>query len=205
MKLFLASLASETLDLVIPLLPDKPQNLKLAFIPTAADPYVGQAMPWMDADRATLAKMNFTVTDYDLKGKNISTLRHDLSIYDVVFVEGGNTFYLLNEMRKSGFDIVIKELLDKGAVYIGASAGSMILGPDLNHLTTVDHPEIVPDLTDYRCLSLIKSRILPHFGRDKYASRHEELQKQWGDQILPLRDNQALIVNGDNMEVVTKQ
>lgn len=204
MKLFLASLASETLDLVIPLLADKPQNLKLAFIPTAADPYGIEPMPWMDADQDKLITMGFMVTDYDLKHKDVDTLRKDLSQFQVIFVAGGNTFYLLNEVKKSGFDIVIKELLDKGAVYIGASAGSMILGPDLNHLTTIDHPEQVPELTDYKCLGLIKERIVPHFGKEKYVDRHAQLQKEWRDEILLLRDDQVLIVNDDNIEVVTK-
>lgn len=204
MKLFLSSLASETLDLVIHLLPDKPNNLNLAFIPTAADPYGNEPMPWMDADHDKLTSMGFSVTDYDLKHKDVDTLRKDLSQFQVIFVAGGNTFYLLNEIKKSGFDIVIKELLDKGVVYIGASAGSMIMGPDLKHLTTIDHPEQVPELTDYSCVGLIKERIVPHFGREKYAARHTQLQKDWGDKILMLRDDQVLIVNDDNIVVVTK-
>jgi dipeptidase E len=204
MKLFLASLASETLDLVLPLLPDKPQNLKLAFIPTAADPYLGQEMPWMTADHDKLISMGFSVADYDLKSKNIDDLRKDLAAYQVIFVAGGNTFYLLNEVKKSGFDVVVKELLSRGVVYIGASAGSMIFGPDLKHLSLVDHSEIVPELTDFTCLGIIKQRILPHFGKDKYADRHAQLQKEWGDQILMLRDTQALVVNGDNIEIVSK-
>lgn len=203
MKLFLASLASETLDLVIPLLPDKPNNLNAAFIPTAADPYQESNMPWMTADHDKLVSMGFMVTDYDLKNKNSATLRNDLSQYDVIFVAGGNTYYLLNEVKKSGFDIVIKELLNKGVVYIGASAGSMILGPDINHLKTVDHPEIVPELTIYSCLNIINQRILPHFGKEKYAGRHAQLQNDWGDKILPLRDDQAVIVNDGKTKIVT--
>ena len=204
MKLFLASLASETLDLVIPLLPDKPNNLRVAFIPTAADPYGETNMPWMTADHDKLTSMGFSVTNYDLKHKDINTLRKDLSQFQVIFVAGGNTFYLLNEIKKSGFDIVIKELLGKGVVYIGASAGSMILGPDIDHLLKIDHPERFPELTDYTCLGLIQARIVPHFGRGKYAAVHAELQQTWGDQILPLRDDQVLVVNGDNIEVITK-
>jgi dipeptidase E len=203
MKLFLASLASTTLDLVRPLLPAEPNKLKLAFIDTATHPYIGVDMPWMTADRVKLSAMGFVTTDYDLKGKNVDELRRDLSAYQVIFVEGGNTFYLLNEVKKSGFDIVIKELLDKGIIYIGASAGSMILGPDLNHLLKVDHPEAVPELTDYTCLGLIKERLVPHFGRDKYAAVHAQLATEWGDKITALRDDQVLIVNGDKTEIQT--
>lgn len=204
MKLFLASLASEVLDLVLPLLSSEPKNLKCAFIPTAADPYGDIPMPWMVGDREKLVSMGFSVSDYDLKGQDIKSLRQDLSQFQVIFVSGGNTFYLLSEVLKSGFDVVIKELLNKNVVYIGSSAGSMLMGPDLNHLTTVDHPEVVRELTDYTCLNLIKERILPHLGNPKYADRHGELLANWGNKILPLRDDQVLIVNGDNIEVITK-
>lgn len=203
MKLFLSSLASETLDLVIPLLPNKPSNLKVAFIPTAADPYGDIPMPWMQGDRNKLIEMGFTVTDYDLKGKNIDALRKDLIDFQVIFVAGGNAFYLLNEVRKSGFDTIVNELIDRGVVYIGSSAGSMIMGRDLGHILTVDHPEIVPELTDYTCLNFVTEHILPHYGKEKYISRHAQLVKEWGDKITPLTDNQALIVNGDKIEVVT--
>ena len=205
MKLFLASLASTTLDLVLPLLPDKPNKLKLAFIDTATHPYGAIDMPWMTADRDKLAAMGFFMTDYDIKGKNADQLRRDLSQYQVIFVEGGNTFYLLNEVKKSGFDVVIKELLDKGVIYIGASAGSMILGPDLDHLVKIDHPETVPELTDYTCLGLIPERILPHLGREKYAAVHTAVTKEWGDKILALRDDQALVVDGDIHNIVNLQ
>ena len=204
MKLFLTSLASETLDLIIPILSSDPKKLNVAFIATAADPYIGEKMPWMDDDKAKLKEMFGSVIDYDLKHKNIEILRRDLSRFQIIFVSGGNSFYLLNEVKKSGFDIVIKELLAQGIIYIGASAGSTILGPDISHLTTVDHPEIVSELRDYSSLGLIKERILPHYGREKYVLRHAELMKKWGNDIFPLRDDQALVVNGDKIEVVTK-
>ncbi len=79
----------------------------------------------------------------------------------------------------------------------------MILGPDLNHLLKVDHPEAVPELTDYTCLGLIKERLVPHLGREKYKAVHAQLAKEWGDQITLLRDDQALVVNGEKTEIQT--
>lgn len=203
MKLLLTSLASETLSLVIPLLPNHPRNLKAVFIATAADPYQGTEMPWLIADRDKLTSFGFSVTDYDLKNKHEDDLRRDLSGYDLIFVSGGNTYYLLNEVKKTGFNLVVRELLRKGVIYVGSSAGSVIMGPDLNHLVTVDHPEVVKELKSYESLNLIKLRLLPHYGRDKYLARHAKILKHWGSNVLPLRDNQALIVNGDTINIVS--
>lgn len=203
MKLFLSSLASATLDLVIPLLPDKPSNLKVAFIPTAADPYGDITMPWMDADRNKLIYMGFEVIDYDLKGKNIEVLRNDLKDFQVIFVAGGNVYYLLDIVRKTGFDIVIKELLSQGVVYIGASAGSVIMCPTIDHTRIIEHPEAVPEMIDFSGLNLVDSLIGPHYGNPKYSQRYEQIITEYGDKVLPLTDNQALIVNDDKIEVVT--
>lgn len=204
MKLFLTSLASTTLDLVLPLLPDNPRNLKLAFIATAADPYTGESMPWLDADREKLTSMGFTVTNYDLKGKDETTLRSELSEFQVIFVSGGNVYYLLNEARKSGFDIVIKELIKHGTIYIGASAGSVLLCSTIDHVRLIEHPEVVPELTDYKGLGIVQELIVPHYGKEKYADRIKQIIDVWENKILLLKDDQVLVVNDDNIEVLTK-
>ncbi len=205
MKLFLASLASTTLDLLKPVLSDDPKNLSVAFIKTAADPYGDIPMPWMEDDVNKLKTMGFPVTFYDIKNKNIDTLHNDLSKFKVIFVAGGNTYYLLDHIKKSGFDIVIKELLAKSVIYIGASAGSCVMGPTLDHLTIIDHPEIVPELKDYTGLNLVPHLIVPHYGRDKYADRHAKMKEVWGDKLTFLTDNQAIVVNGDKIEIITNQ
>ncbi len=203
MKLFLASSAYLVLDQLIPLLPDNPHNLKLAFIPTAADPYAVDNRPWFDADRAKLVAMGFAVTDYDLKGKNPQSLHEDLSKYQVIFVSGGNTYYLLNEVKKSGFDIVIKRLLASGVVYIGSSAGSVIMCPTIDHARAIEHPELVPELTDYTAIGLTAKLIAPHYGNPKYNERYKQMESEWGDKLILLRDDQAVIVNDDETEIVT--
>ncbi|MEI8232963.1 MAG: Type 1 glutamine amidotransferase-like domain-containing protein [bacterium] len=207
MKLFLASLASETLDLITPLLPS-PQGLTLrvAFITTAADQY--DERPWLDNDRAKLVSMGFLVTDYDLKGKTIEMLRQDLSTYQIIFVAGGNTFYLLDHVRKSGFDVVIKELLQLGVIYVGSSAGSIIMCPTIEFFRSLDMPS--PEMTDFRGLGIFNQLIIPHYGREKYAERHAKLIAELKDkplpyEILPLRDDQAVMINEDVISIVTSK
>ena len=203
MKLFLSSLASETLDLALPLFPDDPHKLKLAFIPTAADPYGEDTMPWMQADHDKLVDMGFQVIEYDIKNKSIDDFQAELADYDVIFVAGGNTFYLLQVMRKTGFDIFLKEFIGSGKVYIGSSAGSCVLCPTIEHVTLIEHPEVVPELTNYDGLDLVKELIVPHFGAEKYRERHEKIKQQWGDKVAFLRNDQALLVNGVKIELVT--
>jgi len=46
---------------------------------------------------------------------------------DVLFVGGGNEFYLSYWMEKSGLFDLLPGLLGQGGVYVGSSAGSMVV------------------------------------------------------------------------------
>lgn len=201
MKLFLTSLASATLDLIHPLLPRPPIELNLAYISTAADLYPTDKRPWADANRQKLVELGFNVTDYDIKNKDESILLSDLSPFDIIYVEGGNVFYLLWHMRISGMDKALPKLLAAGKIYIGSSAGSAVLSPTIEHAILFDDPHIVPDLTDYRGLGIIKEQIHPHSGKEKYKEKEKIQREKWGDRLLYLRDDQVLIVDGDKRGV----
>jgi dipeptidase E len=159
----------------------------------------------MQADRDKLIDMGFQVVDYDIKNKTLFAFQSDLSKFDGIFMAGGNTFYLLQVFRDTGFDFFIKDFISSGKIYLGASAGSCIMSPTISHLASLDHAEQFPDLTDYTALGLVNELIVPHGGRDKYKERHAKIKADWGDKTLFLRDDQALVVNSDKIEVVTKQ
>lgn len=205
MKLFLASLASQTLDLVRPLLPGDPATLKLAFIPTAADSYPRDGRPWFVDDFAKFSQLGFMVTEYRLNGKNEQILMDELSQFDVIYVAGGNAYYLLYMARETGFDKVIKKLIANGKVYIGSSAGSCIMCPTIEHIEFVDKQEMAPNLKDFTGLGYVDHLIMPHYGREKYAEGHAKTKAKWGDKITFLRDDQAIMVDGNKSEIVTKK
>lgn len=62
--LFLTSVAAAVLEKIYPLLPDKPENLKVAFIPTAAEVYGD--VSWLSEDRDALLAMGFSVEDVSI-------------------------------------------------------------------------------------------------------------------------------------------
>jgi dipeptidase E len=123
MLLLLTSSAYVILDKCVSYLPAYRPAVKVAFIPTAGDPY--PETPWQDADRNKLEELGFQVSTVGLKGKTEEQLRKELSDVQVLFVDGGNTFYLLEHAKKSGFLTIAQELIQKGVIYIGSSAGSI--------------------------------------------------------------------------------
>src|SRR6266446_6017237 len=152
-KLFLASFAYKTLDKITVLLPDRPQNLTAAFIPTAADPYDNKG--FAEVDRKKLVELGFSVRDIDIKSKTEHELEGLLQGADLIAVAGGNTYYLLHHAQKSGFLKIAKTLIDKGVIYIGSSAGSILACPTIDVARLFDPPSIAPELQNYQGMNLV--------------------------------------------------
>lgn len=195
MKIFLTSQANMVLDKIVAEL-DRPANeMSVVFIPTAGDPY-GDDKPWMDADRNKLIELGFKVTDFDLKNKTESEVREALNKVNVIFVAGGNTFYLLEKIKASGFDKIINELKNSDKIYIGSSAGSCAAGPDIEPISDLDEPEVAK-LESTESLGLVDFVVLPHANKEKYAEVQKEVIKKYGDKykIVQIRDEEYITRN----------
>ncbi|MEI6498807.1 MAG: Type 1 glutamine amidotransferase-like domain-containing protein [bacterium] len=197
MKLFLTSQANMVLDKIVSMIDKPASQLSVVFIPTAGNPY-GEDKPWMDADRDKLDELGFKVMDFDIDGKSEDDVREKLSEADVIFVAGGNAFYLLEKMRNSGTDKVINELKGSDKIYIGSSAGSCIAGPDIESLAAFDDPSKA-QLKSSKALGLVDFVVLPHAGKDKYAPIQGKILKDFSDKykIIQITDTEMLDKNGD--------
>ena len=202
-KLFLSSVACFTLDKIKPLLPDVPNKLEVAFVLTASNPYKDKS--WLYRDRDKLVEMGFKVKDVDIEGKTQEVLKKELSGIDVLFVSGGNTFYLLEKARESGFDKLAKELINQGTVYVGSSAGSVFVCPTIAFVEGLDDPKIAPSLTSHEGLNEVDFLLMPHYGDDEYKETYKKILEKWKDKGYKLKllsNNEAIIVEGDKSKVV---
>lgn len=161
------------------LLPPAPQ--RVAFIPTAADPYT--ETPWMTADRDALFALGYEIFDVDLKNKTADDLRREFENANIIFVAGGNTTHLTNEIHSSGFDTIIRELIAGGCTYIGSSAGSIVAGPSVEPFIKEDLPELPTDfhLENSHCLGLVDYIIFPH--HPTFEEFDNKARAEFGDQF----------------------
>lgn len=81
--------------------------------------------------------------------------------FDVIYVSSGNTFEILDYMRKNDLMKFIKDCVYQGACYVGASAGAHIAGMDVEAALAVEENYI--GLTDFRALGLFHGIAIPHF------------------------------------------
>lgn len=145
-----------------------------------------------------------TITTFDLRNYyDTDTLVSDLSDFDVVWVGGGNLFYLRWLCRESGFDNAIAILAKKGVVYGGDSAGAVIAGPTIDGFQPADEPEDAPELV-LSGFNLTGTTVIPHYDHPKYAPLMAGIEKDLkarSVKTVRLNDDQALIINGDSQVV----
>lgn len=199
MNIFLTSQASKVLDKIVPMLSKPASELKLAFIPTAGDPY--DEKPWMDKDRAKLVELGFQIEDFDLKNKTEDETRERLAKFDIIFVAGGNTFYLLEKVKKSGFDKVAIELVKSGTVYIGSSAGSYILCPTIEAASWKKAGKNIVDLKDWSALGLVDFIVSAHYTNE-WKEAIEAGKKSTDLEVITLTDEQFIKSDGDKYEII---
>lgn len=79
----------------------------------------------------------------DLPGKTA----RDLDAFDGVYIGGGNTFYLLQQLRQHQLDRALEDFIESGRPVYGGSAGAIVLGYDISSCAHID--ENIIGLTDF--------------------------------------------------------
>lgn len=198
--LFLTSAGMQVKEEILKILLKPPNQIKLAHITTASKPEPDTS--YVKKDVKVMEELGFQAEDIDIAGKSEAELRELLSSFDVIYVQGGNTFHLLKYARESGFDKVVTELIDRGVIYIGVSAGSIIAGPNIETSgwdPAWDTNDV--NLQDLTGLNLIPFTIVPHFER---KDRNVYLEKA-GQAPYPIRyltDDQAFLVQDGKVTLV---
>ncbi|NQT50128.1 Type 1 glutamine amidotransferase-like domain-containing protein [Candidatus Kuenenbacteria bacterium] len=180
-------------------LPKKLTDCKIAYIITGSKkvPDTG----YIDRHRQKMTELNIDYTEFDIAEKNEAELQKELDGYDIVLVEGGNSFYLLKAVRESGFDNVINKLIENGVIYIGSSAGSYIACPSIIMATWSNRNFDECGITDYTAMNLVPFLIKAHFTPDT----EESLKEKANHLEYPLRalsDDQAILVQDEKIQLL---
>ena len=168
----------------------------------------------LENDIEYLKEKGFAAERLDLRNyfEKSEQLEEKLSELGLVWVIGGNTFVLRRAMQQSGFDMLIKEMLENNhIVYGGFSAGSCVAGHTLRGIDIVDDIQSIPE--GYKAdviwdgLNLIPFAIAPHYQSDHAESpgidKSVEYFKMNNIPHKALRDGEVYIVNGDKSEILT--
>lgn len=205
MKLLLTSAGvtnQSIADALLRLVGKPREEIKIGLISTAKNVQFGNA-DWFVRQFNNLYKYGLNYIDMidpSADGVDYKTALIDV---DVILVGGGNTFHLLNQVRKTGFDKWLLEVL-KDKVYMGISAGSILATPNIAIASVDNGDENLCGITDLRGLSLVDFEVSPHTPEDVSMKGNEEYSKTIKNVLYTLDDNSAIEVNGKEIKVISE-
>jgi dipeptidase E len=143
-------------------------------------------------------ELDFNVVDFiDLE----DDLKVDFSKYNVIYVCGGNTFKLLKYAREANFKDTIVNLLNRGGIYIGVSAGAIMLSPTIKIAASIDPDPNEVGLSNLEGFGLIDFEVLPHYKHllDEELANY---QKMTTNEIVKITDSQAIIITEEDRNFI---
>lgn len=193
----------EMKDEIIRLLQKPAYDINVAFIFTASKQRE-EYQAFMRQDWLIMRdEMGFNLEEIDIEGKTEGQLYNELKIKDIIYVEGGNAFYLLNAMRRCNFEKVIRKLLKWGIVYIGVSAGSIVAGKTIKTAEWLGD-ENIAGMKNLNGLNLVPFDIFPHYDPkyDEVIKQKIKSPKKRQKKLRLVTDQQAILVQGKDSMLI---
>ena len=137
----------------------------------------------------------------DLNNDNIDKILD----YDIIYGLGGDVTYLIELVNKTNFKDVLVKFLEKG-IYIGESAGSIILSDDIKYLYDLKKgtkAKYDVTLDSYKGLGLTNLYIYPHFQKatEEMKKKTDEFESKTGITITRLNDGDIIVFDYKNKKI----
>lgn len=168
----------------------------------------------LDKQTTELRSLGFEAEKLDFReyfGKS-ELLEKRMAQYGIVWVHGGNAFLLKRAYEQSGFDKILKRLLDEDkVVYAGFSAAIVVITPTLRGIEIVDDPSVVPKPykkeIDLNGLGIIDYVVAVHYKSDHPESAQVDKYIEYCEkENIPyktLKDGEVIIIDGDTEKVLS--
>lgn len=161
---------------------------KVLYVTTASDGEDDEDKSWMEKEYKAILNLGINesnITEYKIGGNDI-----DINDFDIIYMMGGNTFYLLDMIRKFNFDNRIRDFINKGKIYIGSSAGSEILGNSIEPALPYDENKV--NMNDFSGLKLVDGLVIPHSNKKEEFINN--LKNNSNEELYLLYDGDGIII-----------
>jgi dipeptidase E len=121
---------------------------------------------------------------------------------DVLLVNGGDALYLCHWMRQSGLADLLPSLRE--TVYVGLSAGSMVMAPNIG----ADFVRWRPPTGGDQTLGVVRFAIFPHLDHPELPENTMADAEKWAADMsvrgYAIDDESAIKVTGGTVEVISE-
>ncbi|MEG0771675.1 MAG: Type 1 glutamine amidotransferase-like domain-containing protein [Clostridia bacterium] len=202
-KLFLVSSFAQVGEL----LPKFEKNLKgkrVTFIPTASR--VDMVSFCVSKGTKALEKLGLTVDELELSTATYDEIYKKITTNDYIYLSGGNTFFLMQELIRTGADKIIIDEVKKGKLYIGESGGAMVTAENLEYVTVMDPTKKAPLLKGFAGMNLVDFSVVPHRINFPFILSAQKMIRKYSKtlKIMAISNKEAIIVWGDNVKIIKK-
>lgn len=199
-KLFLVSSFEDAADIF----PDFENDLRgktVTFIPTASK--VEKVIFYVAAGKKMLEKMGLVVDELDISTATTAEITAKIKSNDFIYLTGGNTFFLLQELKRTGADKVIIDEVNAGKLYIGESAGAMVTAPNIEYVKGMDSVKKAPDLESFSALGLVGFYTVPHYKNPPFKKITQNIMDTHSLtlNLSPISNNEAILVKDSETEI----
>ena len=201
-KIFLASLFKEVAHILGTFANENLVGKTVTFIPTAALP--DKLDFHIKYSKDLLTEMGLIVDELEISRATYLDIAHKLENNDYIYVTGGNSFFLLQEINRTGAGKLIRNQINAGKLFIGESAGAVLLAPNIEYSKDVDNPFVAPQLQTYKALDIIDFYPVPHYRDEHMKEAVEKVISKYGTELplVPFTNSQAILVMGENKQIV---
>lgn len=171
---------------------------RLSYWPVAVDPAETAYTDCLDWLSGVLGP--FGVAEIDVWDGTGSGFGRRLPGYSGVYIGGGNTFRLLDVVRRTGMESALQAFIDDGGAVYGTSAGAALLGADIS---TIAHLDPDPyDTTDTRGLDRIAGHGVFVHHRPEDAPLVRDWVRQNQKPAVALHDRAGAVVTDGRLTAV---
>ena len=168
---------------------------KIVFIPTAGnvEPYTG----YIDEGIEMLKSLGYEVEILDITKFDETYLKDKFLKTECICISGGNTFYLLQEIKRKNLVEVLFKRIKEGLFYIGESAGAIIMSENIEYSQMMDDKSIASELDDYTGVNVFDHYVLPHIGEYPFEESTQKILENYQDKIslVAINNSEPILVN----------
>jgi dipeptidase E len=115
---------------------------------------------------------------------------------NILVISGGNTFALINNLRKSGLDQAIIDFTQKpNFILAGFSAGAIVLTPTIAVCNLPGFDENLVGITDLKGLEVFDFEVFPHYIDNLHKKILENYRLTTHHQVREISDDNFITVD----------
>ena len=110
---------------------------------------------------------------------------------------------MLQELKRTGADKIIIDEVNSGKLYIGESAGSMVVSANVEYAKGMDSVKKAADLESLEALGLVEFYTVPHYTNPPFTKSGQKIIGTYSSalNLIPISNKDAILVNNNEVKI----